>query len=360
MAPNGGLFVRHVIDFQDITLPEWHDLYRTMEDMLLRPEDYRTALSGRVMASLFFEPSTRTNFSFQAAMQRLGGGVFGFNDPASTSASKGETMKDTMIMVSGYADVIVQRHPREGAALAASLYASCPIINAGDGGHWHPTQTLTDLATITHLRGKVDGICVGLCGDLKNGRTVHSLIRALSRFEGVQLMLISPRELAVPSYIHRFMRERGMKYVEATNLEASLGQLDVLYMTRIQRERFLDPLEYERLKGVYVLTAQKMRLAKPDMLVLHPLPRVDEIHPGVDDDSRAAYFRQAEIGMVIRQALLLHLALLPKITPPRNYPPGPRVCRYAGCITAYEGYLPPLTDNSACGFCEHELEEKSL
>lgn len=347
--------VRHVIDFGDISTEEWRELYQLTEDIRRDPALYRDALRGYVLASLFFEPSTRTNFSFQAAMQRLGGGVFGFNDPGATSTAKGETLKDTLIMVSGYADVIVMRHPCEGAALAGSLYSACPLVNAGDGGHFHPTQTLTDLATIMTLRGSVDGIHIGLCGDLKNGRTVHSLIRALARFQGIQLSLISPRELAVPPYLRRFMQDSGMRFVEVTHLEATLGQVDVLYMTRIQRERFLDPLEYERLKGVYILTPHKLRNAKKDLLILHPLPRVDEIDPAVDSDPRAAYFRQAEIGMTARMALLLTLARMPKDTPPRVYPPDGTPCSHSGCITARETYLPPLERDGYCRYCDHAV-----
>jgi aspartate carbamoyltransferase catalytic subunit len=279
--------MRHIIGFDDISPEEWEDLYALTERIIERPGDYTGACAGRVMASLFYEPSTRTNFSFQAAMHRLGGGVMGFADPMVTSEAKGETMGDTIVMVSGYADTVVMRHPFAGAAKAASLYASCPIVNAGDGGHFHPTQTLTDLATIARLRDSPRGMSVGICGDLKYGRTVHSLITALARFPGVILHLISPRELAVPPYMRAFMQERGVKFFEITNLEAALGSLDVLYMTRIQRERFPSPAEYERLRGCYILTARKLVLAKKDLLILHPLPRVDDIHTAVDADPRA-------------------------------------------------------------------------
>ncbi len=347
--------MQHIIDFDDLTQEQWRALYATFEDILIRPETYRNALTGRALASLFYEPSTRTNFSFQSAMIRLGGGVFGFNDPSSTSAAKGETLKDTIIMVSGYADMLVCRHPREGAALAASLYASCPVINAGDGGHLHPTQTLTDLATINQKRGSIDGLRIGLCGDLKNGRTVHSLVRALRRFPHVQLFLISPRALAVPPYLRQFLKENNMSYVEVTGLEATLGQLDVLYMTRIQRERFIDPLEYERHKGVYVLTPQKLKLARPDLLILHPLPRVDEIDPAVDADPRAVYFDQARFGMIIRMALLLQLAHEPRETPELVYPLAERLCQNPNCITAFETYLPPLAELGHCLYCDKEL-----
>ena len=349
--------VRHVIDFGDIAPSEWRELYALAENIWERPRDFRDALSGHVLASLFYEPSTRTCFSFHAAMQRLGGGVIGFSDPNVTSKAKGETMRDTIIMVSGYSDVIVLRHPREGAALAASLYSSCPVVNAGDGGHLHPTQTLTDLATITRLRGGVDGLHIGLCGDLRYGRTVHSLIRALGAFSGIQLSLISPRELCVPPYLRRYMEDHNMRFMEATRLEAALGQLDVLYMTRIQRERFADQKAYERLKGVYILAPQKLRNARPDLLILHPLPRVDEIHPAVDADPRAAYFQQAEIGMTIRMALLLTLARQPKEYPPKTYPKDGVPCSYEGCITVREDYLPPLSAGGNCRYCEHPVGE---
>ncbi|MDR0249319.1 MAG: aspartate carbamoyltransferase [Oscillospiraceae bacterium] len=348
--------MRHIISFEDISPDEWARLYGLTLDIIARPGDYARSCAGRVMAALFYEPSTRTNFSFQAAMQRLGGGVIGFSDPSVTSASKGETMRDTMIMVSGYSDSIVMRHPCAGAAKAASLYSSCPVINAGDGGHFHPTQTLTDLAAITRLRGGLRGMSVGICGDLKYGRTVHSLITALARFEDVTLHLISPRQLACPKYLRVFMQQRKMRFYEVTNLEAALGSLDVLYMTRIQRERFDDPKEYDRLKGVYVLTARKLSLAKGDLLILHPLPRVDEINPDVDGDPRAKYFFQAETGMYARMALLLELTALPKLTPERDYTETGRLCRNPGCITFREDYLPFLEENGRCVYCDYSLK----
>jgi aspartate carbamoyltransferase catalytic subunit len=307
------------------------------------------------MASLFFEPSTRTNFSFQSAMLRLGGGVFGFNDPNLTSVTKGESLKDSMIMISGYSDVIVCRHPHEGAAMAASLYSSCPVVNAGDGGHLHPTQTLTDLAAITSLRGTVEGLTVGLCGDLKNGRTVHSLIRALGLFGGVSLYLISPDELTVPEYLLRYMENSGLRHRHVRSLEPVIGELDVLYMTRIQRERFRDPKEYERHRGVYILNGEKLAGAKKDLIVLHPLPRVDEISPEVDSDPRAAYFLQARCGMYVRMALLLRLSLLPAEFSIPPHRPSARVCSNPNCVTAFESYLPPLSEDGRCGYCEQPV-----
>ena len=348
--------IRHYIDFDDITAGDWGDLYKLFKDILDHPGDYSGALSGRVLASLFFEPSTRTSFSFQSAMARLGGGVFGFSNPLETSVSKGETFRDTIIIVSGYADAAVIRHPREGAALAASLYSSCPVINAGDGGHLHPTQTLADLATLTWLRGSVDDLRIGLCGDLKNGRTVHSLLRALCCFSGMRIYLISPRELAVPPYVKEHLQGKNMDFVEVSSLEDTIGDLDALYMTRIQKERFIDPAQYMRLKGVYTLSPQMLGLAKKDMIVMHPLPRVDEISQEVDADPRAAYFKQAKFGMVIRMALLLRLVGQGTETPPPKFPQaGPRLCANPNCITAFESYLPPLEREGQCAFCESAI-----
>lgn len=347
--------MRHIINFDDMSMEEWHALYSRCCDIMDHPGDFKDACRGKLMASLFYEPSTRTNFSFQAAMQRLGGGVFGFSDPNASSVSKGESLKDTAIMCAGYADVIVMRNPREGAAKAASLYSDVPVINAGDGGHLHPTQTLTDLTTITRLRGSVDGIRIGLCGDLKNGRTVHSLITALSHFKGIVYYLISPHELTIPDYLRRFMLEHRMRFYESTALEAVIPQLDVLYMTRIQRERFTDPLEYERLKSVYILNRAKLKNSSRELLVMHPLPRVDEIDADVDGDPRAAYYTQARCGMFIRMALLLELSHMDRIPPAKIPPAGGRLCRNERCITAFEKYLPPLKVNGCCAFCDREI-----
>ena len=242
--------MRHLIDFGDMTREEWERLYARASEIMDTPEKFVDVCHGKVSCHLFYEPSTRTNFSFQTAMMRLGGSVFGFADPSSSSVAKGESLKDTVRMVSNYADVVVMRTPWEGAAKAASLYSCVPVVNAGDGGHMHPTQTMADLTTITRLRGGVDGLCLGLCGDLKNGRTVHSLIKAMAKFRDIKFFLISPRELAVPDYIRTFLREHDMWFTEVTGLEAVIPQLDVLYMTRIQKERFVDPLEYERNKGI--------------------------------------------------------------------------------------------------------------
>ncbi len=351
--------MRHLIDFGDLSRQEWDQLYARAERIMDAPEDHLDVCRGKVMASLFYEPSTRTNFSFQTAMLRLGGTVFGFADPKSSSAAKGESLKDTIKMVSGYADVVVMRTPWEGAAKAASLYSDVPVVNAGDGGHMHPTQTTADLTVITRLRGAVDGLNVGLCGDLKNGRTVHSLIKAMEKFQNIRFFLIAPRDLSIPEYLRQFMRERKMPFIEVSGLEPVIPQLDVLYMTRIQRERFIDPLEYERNKGVYILTRSKLNRAKENLLVMHPLPRVDEITVDVDDDPRAVYFQQARYGMFARMALLSDLANQPRKAPaPVEIGHGP-VCRNPRCITQTEHYLPPLVKQQGgvdcCAFCDAPL-----
>ncbi len=351
--------MRHLIDFGDLPREEWDALYARASQIMDRPQDYMDACHGRVCCSLFYEPSTRTNFSFQTAMLRLGGSVFGFADPKSSSVAKGETLKDTIKMVSGYADVVVMRNPMEGAAKAASLYSDVPIINAGDGGHMHPTQTMADLTTITRLHGSVDGLSVGLCGDLKNGRTVHSLIKAMAKFKNVKFFLIAPRDLAIPDYLRQFMKAHDMWNVEVTGLEPVIPQLDVLYMTRIQRERFVDPLEYERNKGIYILSRAKLERAKPSLLVMHPLPRVDEITIDVDDDPRAVYFDQARYGMFARMALLMDLANQERIAPDAVEIGTKPVCHNPRCVTQSELYLPPLVkkngDVDCCAFCDAPL-----
>ena len=351
--------MRHLIDFGDLSRQEWDQLYARASQIIDAPEKFIDVCRGKVAANLFYEPSTRTNFSFQTAMLRLGGTVFGFADPNSSSVAKGETLKDTIKMVSSYADVIVMRTPWEGAAKAASLYSHVPVVNAGDGGHMHPTQTMADLTTMTKLLGGVDGLAIGLCGDLKNGRTVHSLIKAMAKFERVRFFLISPRELAVPDYVRAFMLENEMKFTEVTGLEAVIPQLDVLYMTRIQRERFASPEEYERQKGVYILDGRKMKQAKRDLIVLHPLPRVDEITVEVDDDPRAKYFEQTEYGLYARMALISAMLEGEKkhLDP---VPAGhPHICGNPRCITHQESYLPPLFEKAGdllvCRYCEERL-----
>ena len=354
--------MRHILDLQDMGMDMWNTLYASCCDIMRNPRDYIDAARGKVMASLFYEPSTRTNLSFQTAMLRLGGSVMGFADPNLSSVSKGETLKDTIIMTSSYSDVIVMRNPREGAAKAASLYSRVPVINAGDGGHLHPTQTLTDLTTIMRYRGKIDDMCIGFCGDLKNGRTVHSLIKSLLGFKKIVYYLISPKELALPSYMLKLLQENGQRFYEVSDLEACIPELDVLYMTRIQQERFVDRLEYERLKGVYVLDSRKMQAAKKDMIVLHPLPRVDEITGDMDDDPRAAYFEQARCGMYIRMALLLHVMQESSVRPEHLAAvERPQLCKNDRCITKTERYLEPLTKNVhglvCCAYCDKEIGE---
>ena len=296
--------MRHLIDFGDLTRAEWESLYQRCSDIMDHPADFMDACRGRVMASLFYEPSTRTNFSFQTAMLRVGGTVFGFADPKSTSTAKGETLKDTIKMVSGYADVVVMRNPKEGAAKAASLYSDVPVINAGDGGHMHPTQTLADLATLQSRFGRVTDLTIGLCGDLTFGRTVHSLIETLCRFGNVRFVLISPDELKTPRYvIDRIKATPSCSYVEVKDLVSVIGDLDVLYMTRVQQERFFNEDDYLRLRDTYILDEDKLSKAKPSMAVLHPLPRINEIAVEVDADPRAAYFEQVKNGMLMRMAL---------------------------------------------------------
>ena len=300
--------MKNLIDIQDLSTAEIEELISVAKDIIANPKKYAEACRGKKLATLFFEPSTRTRLSFEAAMYELGGHVLSVAGAESSSAVKGESIADTARVISCYADIIAMRHPKEGAPLVASMNASIPVINAGDGGHNHPTQTLTDLLTISREKGRLDHLTVGLCGDLKYGRTVHSLIEAMSRYEGVRFVLISPEELKVPDYIkYEVMDKHATPYEETADLEAALPELDILYMTRIQRERFADPYEYERLKDSYILTPEKLERAKSDMAILHPLPRVNEISVKVDDDPRACYFRQALCGKYIRMALIYKL-----------------------------------------------------
>ena len=300
--------MRHLINILDLTVPEIDALIRRADEIMERPEDYWDACAHRILATLFFEPSTRTRLSFESAMLSLGGQVLGFSEAASSSAAKGESVADTLAVVSGYADVIAMRHPKEGAPVVGAAHSLVPVINAGDGGHYHPTQTLTDLLTIHHVKGSFSGLTIGLCGDLKFGRTVHSLIGAMSRYENIRFVLVSPEELKLPSFVKQeYIKDRGISYTQSADLESVMGDLDILYMTRVQRERFFSEEEYLRLRDSYVLTPEKLRLAKPDMAILHPLPRVNEISAAVDSDPRAVYFRQAHFGKFIRMALILFL-----------------------------------------------------
>ncbi len=300
--------MRNVINILDLSVEEIEELITVADDIIANPQKYQDACQHKILATLFFEPSTRTRLSFESAMLSLGGDVLGFSEAASSSAAKGESIADTVAVCSGYADIIAMRHPKEGAPLVASAHSSVPIINAGDGGHYHPTQTLTDLLTIRHEIGRFDNLTIGLCGDLKFGRTVHSLIGAMSRYAGVKFVLISPEELKLPSFVKQeYIKNKGIEYVQTNSLEEVMGDLDILYMTRVQKERFFNEEDYLRLKDSFILTEDKMKLARKDMRVLHPLPRVNEIATAVDNDPRAAYFRQARYGKFIRMALILKL-----------------------------------------------------
>jgi len=299
---------RHFIEPLNFSIEEMEELFALAVEIEKNPVFYRDALRGNVLATLFFEPSTRTRLSFEAAMQRLGGNCLGFAEPASSSASKGECLADTIRTVACYADAIVMRNPKEGAALLASRYSEVPVINAGDGGHHHPTQTLTDLLTIRQLRGDIKNLCVGFCGDLKFGRTVHSLVKALSRYAGISMFFISPNELTIPKYLKTgILAKNNIPFTETESFDKVISNLDVLYMTRVQRERFFNEEDYIRLKDSYILTPEKMVLAKKDMMILHPLPRVNEIAMEVDSDPRAMYFKQTKYGMYVRMALLLSI-----------------------------------------------------
>ena len=299
--------MRSLIDIAELTTGEIDELIATANDIIAHSEAYREKCRGKKLATLFFEPSTRTRLSFEAAMYELGGNVLGFSEAKSSSASKGESVADTARVVSCYADIIAMRHPKEGAPLVAARNASVPVINAGDGGHCHPTQTLADLLTIYREKGGFENLTVGLCGDLKFGRTVHSLIAALSRYAGVRFVLISPEELMLPDYVKDKMNRDGIPYTETRSLEDVIGTLDILYMTRVQQERFFNEEDYLRLKDSYILTPEKMRLAGEKLRVLHPLPRVNEISVAVDDDPRACYFKQVLYGKYMRMALILKL-----------------------------------------------------
>ena len=300
--------MRHIMSPLDFSVEELDQLLNLANDIEANPKKYAHACEGKKLATLFYEPSTRTRLSFEAAMMNLGGNVLGFSSADSSSATKGETVADTIRMVACYADICAMRHPKEGAPLVASLHSQIPVINAGDGGHQHPTQTLTDLLTIRSLKGRLDNLTIGLCGDLKFGRTVHSLISALVRYTGIRFVLISPEELRIPSYIRDdVLRENNIEFEEVERLEDALPKLDVLYMTRVQKERFFNEEDYVRMKDFYILDKKKMELAPQDMIVMHPLPRVNEIAVEVDDDPRAAYFKQAQYAVYARMALILTL-----------------------------------------------------
>jgi aspartate carbamoyltransferase catalytic subunit len=350
---------RHMIDLAELSTEELMDILSMAKVIMRKPEYYFDSCHGKLMATLFYEPSTRTQMSFQAAMLKLGGRIIGFDNPTNTSVAKGECLKDTVYVVSNYADIIVMRNPFEGAAKAASLYSRVPVINAGDGGHLHPTQTLTDVFTLLETKGTLENLTIGLCGDLKNGRTVHSLIKTMSRFKN-RFVLISTPELTVPDYIKAILDKAGCEYTESRSLTDSIGELDVLYMTRIQRERFASPEDYDRQRGVFVLDKEKMKRAKYGLKVLHPLPRVDEIDMSIDDDPHAAYFAQTEYGMYARMALILHmLDGSSKKFDPRPESNSKTACCNPRCITAAETYLPRIFKKGAdgglvCEYCEHK------
>lgn len=302
------LIGRNLIDPMDFTLEELDEVFQLAEKIIEDPKKYSKVCDGKLLATLFYEPSTRTRLSFEAAMLRLGGQVLGFSDSSSSSVSKGESLGDTIKTVGCYADIIAMRHPKEGAARVATMYSDIPVINAGDGGHQHPTQTLTDLLTIKNIKGKFSNQTIGFCGDLKFGRTVHSLVKALSRYENNKFILISPKELKIPDYIkEEILDKKNIEYVEVEKLEEVMNELDILYMTRVQKERFFNEEEYIRLKDSYILNEDKMKMAKKDMIVLHPLPRVNEIAHEIDIDPRACYFKQAKFGMFVRMALIAKL-----------------------------------------------------
>ncbi len=298
--------MKHLINILDLSVEEIDQMLDLADDILANPAKYQDVCHHKILATLFSEPSTRTRLSFESAMLSLGGNVLGFSEASSSSAAKGESVADTIEVVSGYADIIAMRHPKEGAPMVAKDHATVPIINAGDGGHFHPTQTLTDLMTIRHEKGHFDNLTIGLCGDLKFGRTVHSLIGAMSRYPGVKFVLVSPEELKLPSFVKQeYIKDKGIPYKQYKSLDDAMGQMDILYMTRVQRERFFNEEDYLRLKDSYILDTEKMKLGKEDLCVLHPLPRVNEITTAVDKDPRACYFKQARYGKFVRMALMM-------------------------------------------------------
>lgn len=349
---------KHLIDLEKLSSEELMEIITLANEIKSSPQDYSEVCKGKILATLFYEPSTRTQMSFKTAMLRLGGSIIGFDNPQNSSVSKGESLKDTITVVGGYADIIAIRHQLEGTAYAASLYSAAPVINAGDGGHLHPTQTLTDVVTLYNEKGTLDNMVIGLCGDLKNGRTVHSLIKTLSHFKGNSFVLISTPELSVPQYIKDILNATGSRYTEVSGLAEAIPMLDVLYMTRIQRERFSSPEAYEKQKGVFVLDREKMKLARKDMKILHPLPRVDEITEDVDYDPRARYFEQTIYGMYARMALIMKMLEKPDRTPhSRCFDTNNVKCSNPRCITSTEPYLPKLFrtvggDMLVCRYCE--------
>ena len=351
---------KNLIDLEAMSVEQIEKLVKKAKKIMQSPADYRHACDGKILATLFYEPSTRTQMSFQTAMLKLGGRTIGFDNPMNSSVAKGENLKDTISVISGYADIIAIRHPTEGTAMAASLYSEVPVINCGDGGHLHPTQTLTDIVTLSCEKGRLDNLRIGVCGDLLNGRTVHSLIKALSKYENNSFVLISTPELSVPLYIIDILEKHHCQYEISNSLADAVKDLDMLYMTRIQRERFRTPEEYETQKNVFVLDREKLANAKEDMIILHPLPRVNEITVDIDDDPRALYFKQAQYGMYGRMALILLLLQDEDfILRERETTVSEHRCKNPKCITQSEDYLPNLSYEKLgmqmCGFCDKRI-----
>lgn len=352
---------RHVIDLEDLTFAQLQQTIDLAGKIKTDPAQYAESCKGKILATLFYEPSTRTQMSFQTAMLRLGGNTIGFDNPMNSSVAKGESLKDTIKVMSGYADIIAIRHPLEGSAKAASLFSDVPVINGGDGSHFHPTQTLTDVVTLSNEKGRLNHLKIGLCGDLKNGRTVHSLIKTMSHFEGNSFVLISTPELTVPQYIKDVMVKAGCEFTEIADLKEAIPDLDVLYMTRIQQERFGSKEEYHRQKGVFVLDRDKLSYAKDDLVILHPLPRVDEISVEIDDDPRACYFKQAVYGMYGRMALILLLLEDKKyLFQTQKTKTITACCTNPKCIKSKESYLPntcfTAEGKQVCEYCDHSIK----
>lgn len=356
--------INHLIDFNSLSTQNWNELYNLADKIMNNPSSFNEVCKGKIMATLFYEPSTRTMLSFQTAMLKLGGNIIGFDNPDNSSVSKGENLKDTIKTICNYADIIVMRNPYEGSSFAASLYSNKPVINAGDGGHLHPTQTLTDLTTILKEKGRLENLTIGICGDLKHGRTVHSLLKAMSLFKNNKFYLISTLPLKSPKYINDVLKKSGNEFFEVKSLDECIHCLDVLYMTRIQKERFASEIEYEKQKGIYILDMKKLKKAKEDLAILHPLPKVDEIEDEVDYDRRALYFKQAEYGMYVRMALIIKMLENSKIE--LNIQKSNTInikCPNPRCITNSEKYLPKLFHNVlgtrktlACNYCDFRAE----
>ena len=352
--------MRNLIDILDFSVPEIDKLCEVAESIINNPDYYKESCRGKILGTLFFEPSTRTRLSFTSAMMSLGGSVLGFSDVGSSSVSKGETVADTVRMVSAYSDIIAMRHPKEGAPIVAASVSDVPIINAGDGGHYHPTQTLTDLLTIKRECGRFDNLTVGICGDLKYGRTVHSLIAAMARYEKVKFVLIAPEELRIPDYVKEdFLSKGNCEFYETESLEDAICELDILYMTRIQKERFSDAAEYERLKDSYILDLEKLKAAKDSLVIMHPLPRVNEIAVEVDEDKRAKYFVQAANGRYIRMALILKLLSERDMATRRaaGESNSSLSCKNPHCITSCERGLKPLFKGDVCVYCDQRADK---